>query len=362
MPIVILKKRPFFHPGTPQIGSTKHKRKYPFKGPSEPMIHVGGFAPLKRFPLELQLHMAFCQPSYKERQLSLVAYSNEIQRMKQIRSFKLDVSPMEKDYQNRIHWYNKDESLRYCFKRVLHAWLRKRYTMRYLNTDDPGTLSPPIKGIELFDTRTRGTYVFEASTLKRAMETDLGYSNWLFPEPNHPKNPLTNLIFTEGQRVKALYELRKLNKTSWILEAYQDCCWNIDDFRQQYYIKLKLRGLEDIIRNPSGEELQELLEEFIEEHYNYHEINYISHLSILRWAVKYSITDVYMVEWIQCFRKYYTLEILYGKPQVLNNPDLLDPIYNSTLLLLENTSEIARLGKKRLLSVPRIVYTLLEQS
>jgi hypothetical protein len=286
----------------------------------------------------------------------------EIQRMKQIRSFKFDISPMEKDYQARIYWYNKDQSLRYSFKKLVTIWRTKRYSARYLNTEDPGTLSPPIKRIDLYDTRTRGTYVFEASTLKRTMEADLGYSNWLFPEPNHPKHPLTNLVFTEGQRVKILYELRKLNKTSWILEAYQDCTWNLDDFRQQYYVKLKLTGLESIIRNPSGEELQELLEEFIEEHYDYHEINYLSHLSILRWAIKYSITDTYMLEWIQCFKKYYTLELLYGKPQVLNNPELVDPIYDTSLLLLENTSELARLGKKRLLSAPRIVYTLLEQS
>ncbi len=174
MPIVILKKRPPFHPGTPQIGSTRQKRKYPFKGPSEPMMKVGGFAPLKRFPVELQFHMAFCKPSYKERQLSLRSYMDEIQRMKRIRSFKVDVSPMEKDYQTRIHWYNKDESLRYCFKKLVSIWIRKRYMTRYLNTDDPGTLSHPIKRIDLIDTKTRGTYVFEASTLKRAMEADLG--------------------------------------------------------------------------------------------------------------------------------------------------------------------------------------------
>lgn len=362
MPIVILRKQPRFHPGTIRMSSKKQKPKKPFKGASTPTVHVGGFAPLNRFPPDVQFHMAFCLTSYMERQHSLSSYTTQIQCLKRMRLFKVDVSQMERDYQTRIYWYNKEQNLRYCFKKLVNAWLSKRYRSRHLNTDDPGTLSPPVKVIELFDTRTRGTYFFEASTLKRAMEAELGYCDWLFPEPKHPKNPLTNLVLTEGQRIKALYELRKWNMTSWILEAYHDCCWNIDTFRQNYYVKLKLTGLDDIVRNPSGEELQEMLEEFIEEHYEYHEINYNAHLSILRWAVKYSVTDAYMADWIGCFKSYYKLEILYGKPQVLNNPELTDPIYDKTLLLFEKSSELARLGKKRLLSVPRVVYSLLSNT
>jgi hypothetical protein len=362
MPLVLLRKRTSFHPGSFKPMSKKQKSKKPFKGTPTSPLSVGGFTPLERFPQDIQLHMAFSQQSYKERQLSLFSLKSEIQFMKRIRSFKFDIKPMEDQYKLRIYWYNKDQKIRYCFKKLVNAWIYKRYKTRYLNTDDPGTLSPPVKQIVLFDPRTRGTYLFEASTLKRAMEAELGYSNWLFPEPKHPKNPLTNLVLTEGQRIMILYELRKLNMTSWILEAYEECCWNLDAFRQNYYVKLKFIGLEDIIRNPTGEELQELLEEFIEDHYMYHEINYSCHLSILKWAVRYSIADAYMKDWITCFRDYYKLEILHGKPQILNNPELTDPIYDKTALLFENSAELSRLGKKRLLTVPPVVHAILAHS
>jgi len=201
-------------------------------------------------------------------------------------------------------------------KRVVSLWLYKRYKGRILNTEDPATLCAPIVPISVFDVRQRGMYRFELSSLKKQMEAELCYAEWLFPEPRHPKNPLTNLEFTEAQRISILRQFRFHNIGSWILEAYYSTEWDLIEFGSMYHIPLKLKALEYLVRNPSSDETIESVQDYILEEFKYHKLPTTTicvSMRILNWAVKNSYTTPYIQEWIKLFEEHTRASILFGE-------------------------------------------------
>ena len=248
----------------------------------------------------------------------------------------------EKEY-----WCMLESKCRTAFRILVSKWLFKRYSANNLNTEDPATLSDPVYAIRVFDSTARGTYVFEAASLRKSMERDLTYCDWLFPEPFHPKNPLTNLPFHMGHRIYILQQLRSYNQGSWILESYHKTKWNLIAFRDIFLVPLKTRALQDICRNPTSEETIEHMEEFIEDQYEYHQIYRPEILTVLNWAVKNMPTDEYMLEWLQAFKQIYSVQIIYGQHFLEDNIAIQTTLYKVTRQLFRQIKTINRLAKLR---------------
>ena len=245
------------------------------------------------------------------------------------------------------HWNMIESKCRTAFRNLVSRWLFKRYSANNLNTEDPATLSEPIQPIRIFDSSARGTYIFEASSLRKSMERDLNYCDWLFPEPFHPKNPLTNLPFHMAHRIYILQQLRSYNQGSWILESYHRTKWNLKAFRDIFLVPLKTRALQDICRNPTSEETNDYMIEYIEDHYQYHNIYRPEILIILKWAVKNMAMDSYMLEWLQSFKQFYSVQIIYGEHFLENNTTLQATLYGITRQLFRQIKTINRLAKVR---------------
>jgi hypothetical protein len=358
--MIIVQRRKIFHPGKFIISE---KSNMPNKSKRKPSLvpgcntelkgDYGSLIPLDKFPQNMMFTMAFQSRKLKKRKEYFDMIFVQIRVLKKIKSYKLDLDHVENDLKLKVLWFRKDQRLQQLFRHFIQLWLYKKYRGRLLNTEDPVTLSEPEKEITLFDVRSRGTYRYEAKPLLKYMESELSYTSWLFPEPKHPKNSLNNLQFTEGQRIKIYHVLKSYGYTSWILEAYMKCQWDLVNFRDIYLTPLKLEGLKSLIRNPSSEELQTLLYEFIEDHYNYHDITFGSYLHILQWAILNHPDDPYIKEWLLVYNKFTTFEITYGKQFADTNPRLSDPLYDETERLLTNTAAISRLGKKRLDSISK---------
>lgn len=248
----------------------------------------------------------------------------------------------EKEY-----WFMIESKCRTAFRNLVSRWLFKRYSRNHLNTEDPATLSEPIQPIRIFDATARGTYVFEAVSLRKSMERDLNYCDWLFPEPFHPKNPLTNLPFHMGHRLHILQQLRLYNQGSWILESYHALKWNLKAFRDIFLVPLKARALHDICRNSTSEDTIDYMSEFIEDHYGFHEIHRPEILIILKWAVRQMPIDPYMLEWLHAFKHIYSIQIIYGEHYLDNNPTIQTALYEITHTLLKQITEMNRLAKIR---------------
>lgn len=245
------------------------------------------------------------------------------------------------------HWFMIESKCRTAFRNLVGRWLFKRYSTNALNTEDPATLSEPVQPIRIFDAAAHGTYIFEAASLRKSMERDLNYCDWLFPEPFHPKNPLTNLPFHMGHRIYILQQLRAYNQGSWILESYHKTKWNLKAFRDIFLVPLKTRALQDICRNPTSEETIEHMLDFIEDQYEYHQIYRPEILTILKWAAKYRPTDPYMLDWLQAFKKIYSVQIIYGEHFMNTNTNIQQTLYGITRQLFKQIKTINRLAKYR---------------
>jgi hypothetical protein len=201
----------------------------------------------------------------------------------------------------------------------------------------------------LFDCKSRGFYQFEASSLKKHIESALTYSEWHFPTPRHPKNPFTNIEFTEGQMIKIMKSLYKYEYSSWILESYKASNWNLNLFRFDNLTKLKLESIKELKRNPNTPETNEYLQNFIEEQYDSNEINRKSTLEILNWAVKNKMDHPYMKDWLNLLIEFYNIKT--RNNIYYNDDDLLNIIYVKSMRLFDKTDIIAEFGREHLMDI-----------
>lgn len=245
-------------------------------------------------------------------------------------------------------WAKKEQNVRTQMRKLVAIWLRKRYGSRMLNTEDPATMAEPDKPILIFDSKARGSYVFEASTMKRQLEENLGYCKWLVSEPQAPKNPLTNLRFHTGQITEIFRQLAIYGSSSWILEGFKEHHYNLNDFLEFFRHSLRMRTVEHCRKNPICEDTQEFVEEFIEDEFEYHDIHYNSTLTILKWALKNKTELKYVQTWINVWAEYYKMVILHGEETIRDNPRLIDFTHDMSYDLFQNMAMIQKLGRMRL--------------
>jgi len=262
-------------------------------------------------PVNALIHFCSCPATFKGRHMYYKERLADHSRMSTLLKRPFFVCELE----TLTKWFRLEQQLKFTFKKLLNHWIYHKYKGRQLNTEDPVTLQVPENPVYLFDVNRRGIYTFEASCLKKRIETELFYSEWLFPEPKHPKNPLTNIEFTECQKLSILQSLRQKGYGSWAFEAYRALCWNLEQFQVHYQTPLKLASLHDLIKNPSSEETIDYLQEFIEEQYDYHNISQggvrIS-ITVLSWAVEHEYSTPYMKQWLKLFEEYMKLKITIG--------------------------------------------------
>jgi len=270
------------------------------------------FSYVKSIPDSILIDFSKCPPFFLER----IAYLKEKKKILMNPFSILNNPSFESEYNLLRTWFEKERRCLYAFKKLVSIWIYKKYKDRQLNTEDPITMTIPRVPIYIFDVSQRGMYVFEAYCLKKHMETELFYSEWMFPEPNHPKNPLTNLEFTESQRIAILTALRRNNLCSWVCEAYRSLQWDMEMLKDQFQIPLKLQALRNLVRTPYSEETIELVQEYILDEYAYHKLARSSahiNIRILKWAVQHMYTCSYIQKWTALFEDSYKSSILFGE-------------------------------------------------
>lgn len=260
----------------------------------------------------------------------------------------LKLSPIEAYTRRLLFWAKKEQNVRTQMRKLVALWLRKRYESRMLNTEDPATLAEPEKPILIFDSKARGSYVFEASTIKRQFEENLGYCKWLVSEPHAPKNPLTNLHFHTGQVTEIFRQLSIYGMSSWILEGFKSHHYDLQDFLETFRQPLRMRIVEHCRKNPTCEDTQEFVEEFMEDEFEYHDIHYKSTLTILKWALKHKTDLKYIRSWIDVWAEYYKILVVHGEQTVRNSPRLIDFVHDMSEDLFRNKTMIYKLGRMRL--------------
>lgn len=247
----------------------------------------------------------------------------------------------------------KEQKIRTIFRNFVRIWLYKHYKGRFLNTEDPATMEEPRNPIYVYDTKQKGTYVFEASSLLKSTEKDLTYAQWLFPEPSHPKNPLTNLNWQIGARLHIVQQFRSLNIGSWIIESYIKSHCNLRMFRDIFMVPLKIRALNDLSRNPTDEDTIDFVCEFMEDMNEHFDTDNTVNLTILKWAAKNMYNHPYIASWREVWTTIYQYKIMYGEEYLDNHPILQNKLYKRAEKLLYDFKNIAELAEERLMRIPK---------
>lgn len=303
---------------------------------------------LNSMPPSIQVCFSMTDSSLKARNEYLEAYINRLNKISDLSPKYLRENPTEIPFFEIIvelsNWIDLEQRVRLGMRKLVYMWLQKKYQHRCLSDNDPWTMSPPVHCIRIFDAKSRGYYQFEANSLRKHIESCLGYAQWLFPAAYVPKNPLTNIPFHEGQLLSILKQLRSYGYGSWMIEAYKAANWNLKRFAIDNSIQVKLYALNQVVKNPN-DELYEMLEDFIDDQYEENRIPKKKALVAVKWAVREMLGNEYMQKWLKLFHDYYKLKYRYNIES--SNDIMLRSIYVRSMQLFDDNAAISVLANKR---------------
>jgi hypothetical protein len=119
----------------------------------------------------------------------------------------------------------------------------KKAKARIINTVDVVTMEIPVKPIYITDMIQKCTYVYEASTLFKAMTCRLLTSDYMFVNPMEPINLLSNEPFRLGQNIAVFNALKAHGEISWVLDRFRLAKFNINTFKLKNKQALKLESI-----------------------------------------------------------------------------------------------------------------------
>jgi len=159
--------------------------------------------------------------------------------------------------------------IRGIFRRFLHVWRVSR--IRPANTEDFVTLEVPKNPIHIVNWHSRNMFVFEASSLMRDITERLLHNDGFFEVPQLPRNPFTNLPFTQSEIISVWNQLASSKITiSSVFTNYRQTRWNLDAFASEYSLNLQLNALRKTMANRSHYDYRERMLDFIQFSHDHH--------------------------------------------------------------------------------------------
>lgn len=137
----------------------------------------------------------------------------------------------------------------FFLKKCIHIDRINKSIRNVKNTLDIVTLEIPLKPIYVIDIKRKLSHVYEASTLRRAIETKLLFSDLMFPEVKKPINMYTNEPFTYTQLISITDQCRKYNEFSWVIDRLKYCKYNIQYFEKMFQQQLKIEAINSYFKN-----------------------------------------------------------------------------------------------------------------
>lgn len=133
---------------------------------------------------------------------------------------------------------------------MIHNYRINRCLKNVKNTEDVVTLEIPRKLVRVLDVKHRCSYVYEASTMRRLIENRISLSDYMFPNPMPPLNPLTNMNLTQGQLISVIKQCKAHGQYSWILDGLLKYEGNVKLFSSFFKQPLKVRAIETHFKGP----------------------------------------------------------------------------------------------------------------
>jgi hypothetical protein len=184
-----------------------------------------------------------------------------------------------------------------CFRRI------KLCMAKQINLEDIVTMEVPKKPVYVINYAERCTYVYEADTMRRSINTSLLMSDWMFENPIYPINPLSNEPFTIGQSLSIYNQMKAYGMFSWIFDRFKACGFNIKDFKLRFKQQLKLEAIESHFKNEPINSKETIFDLFEANALNYG----ISDTSIKKFKTFYNLypNSTYNIKFKPLVMRYY---------------------------------------------------------
>jgi len=161
--------------------------------------------------------------------------------------------------------YLVEVRLRFQFKRLLNAWLRKRMDKKCSDRVDPITMNPILHCIRVYDIKQRRSYVFEADSLNKAIKKNLYAHQYTIPGPKKPVNILTNRPFTYSQLVSIHDQLLGTRTRMEDFASYRKLQFKLETWKMYMYNHIYLAAIKEELYNYQSLDGRDMLDDFIKD-------------------------------------------------------------------------------------------------
>ena len=208
---------------------------------------------------------------------------------------------------------------------LIYKWRIAQCIKNFKNIEDPVTLEIPKKLIRIIDFKQRQSFVYEANTIRRAIENKILFSDYMFSEPQEPLNLLTNLPLTYGQLMSVILQCKARGEFSWILEELRVRKGCLNDFKIYNRVRLNVEAIKVFFKRPN-EIIRETVIDFLREEADFVDLTTVKVFSFIR-AYDTTPNNTMVRKWINHTRDYYIAK-------ELNYPGQMDKINVETEILL----------------------------
>lgn len=236
----------------------------------------------------------------------------------------------------------KNQDLRWKLKCFFMRWFVRK--LKKANDVDPFTLEPFKEPITVMNFKTRVIYTFEAHSYMKDVTKRLLNNDGHLTLPLISKNPLTNESFLEHQIMGLLKQCLSYGHTSWPIEAYISCGYNMLKFSSVHSKPLRLHALHATMAKVDDWDSIDTLLDYIRFQHAHHHKTYSTIL--YKWALHHQPFHEHIKAWRKLCVKYYEIDIL------LDDSDVKDIEYtrleNQTEKLCEAPTDLVEQRKKYL--------------
>lgn len=243
--------------------------------------------------------------------------------------------------QHVMSFLYQNQKLRWIFKKFFTKLRLQRFPS--LNDVDPITLERITQPIQFPSFAQRKTYSFEANPFVKHLHNKLTHNDGHIPDPLFPKNPFTNEAFSLSQLMSLIDQARKYSHTSWAIESFVSCRYDLTSFSTIHSKPLRLNALRATMANVSSWDSIDTLYDFIKIQHAFH--NALFHMNLYKWAVNHAAKEKRIESWRKLCVKWYEVDILIDDADTKR--DLFHVIEAKTFLMCSKPDELTSLRQAK---------------
>ena len=243
--------------------------------------------------------------------------------------------------QHVMSFLYQNQKIRWIFKRFFTRLRIQRF--QPLNEDDPITLEPIAQPIQFPSFRQRKLYVFEAKPFAKHLHNRLVHNDGHIPEPLLPKNPFTNEVLSLPQIISLIDQARKYSHSSWAVEGFLSCRYDLTSFVAIYSKPLRLHALRTTMSNVDDWDSIDTLYDFIKSQHELHAE--VFRIEVYKWAVHHAPREDRIESWRKMCVKWYEVDILIEDPDTKQR--MFRKIEEKTLSLCTKPVELVLLRQQK---------------